>query len=58
MAIPETRPTAEDIKPPVDTVAPCGLCASDVQGNDGFWTHWDKHVEWHQWLWDQLNPTP
>lgn len=50
----DTRPTEDDIRPSYDTTAPCGLCATDVQGTDGIWVHWDQHLAWHQWLWDMI----
>jgi hypothetical protein len=52
----QTRPVAEDIRPPIDMTAPCKLCGSDVEGSDGIWVHWDLHLTWHQWLWDLLHP--
>ncbi len=57
MAIPETRPVVDDVRPyPVDIGAPCKMCGSEVRGDDGPFTYWDAHLDWHRWVWDQLNP--
>jgi hypothetical protein len=52
----DTRPTADDIRPPMDQTAPCKICGGEVTGMDFTWEWWDQHLAWHQWVWDQLNP--
>jgi hypothetical protein len=56
MAIPDTRPTEQDVYPTVDTTVPCGMCGALIQGSEFGWVDWSKHLAWHQWVWDQLNP--
>ena len=50
----DTRPVAEDLRPPMDMTAPCKVCGCLVQGMDFTWEWWDQHLAYHQWLWDQL----